>query len=372
MIRSQVTSVDVCGDILTSGLTAASAHNLPLTLCDGINRNTQIHLPDGTCWLLKEPRVDFRTGELTSGVDREGWFYEQVWRGGPVEHLRTFIPELIHYNAEHHFLILRYLKGWETLYDYHQRTGRYPTSVARRIAELLASVHWDSYVHPEKYIELRSRGAGRPISLLGTRITPEQMAEFPEDGIKLVTLVQRYPEMSISLETIKDAWHPTCLIHKDIKQNNFMKPVGPVGAKGPSLILVDWEFWDWGDPAWDVGAALGGYLMGWLSSLNMSKGRSIEEWFATAELPFDQVQPAVNALWARYVDLCGPILRQRRGFSKLVIQYAGLFLLIRTVVALMAQGYLSVRSLCELQVAKNLLVQPEKHAGTLLGGDSSL
>jgi len=365
--QPELALTEIQEDLLSRGRIAALAHNLALTPHDQLNRNTQIWFSDGSCWLLKEPEIDFRTGKLRCGVAREGWFYGRVWSSELVKHLQVCIPELIHYDEEQQFLFLKYLEGYETLQDYHRRIGRYPINIAWRVAETLALIHFDSFAYSDKYSDFRSRSEHEAMNVPGMRITPEILAGLPDDGVNLVKMMQSYPEMVVSIQRLRDNWQPLCLVHKDIKWDNLLIPLQPSARRKSGLVLIDWESWDWGDPAWDVGAALGGYVKVWLSSLDWSRNRPLEELFATAKVPLERVQPAMHALWARYKSLCKCFLQQRPHFHLLVIQYAGIFLMTRLWATLMEQRYLSVANLYILPVAKNLLIHPEQYVHTILG-----
>lgn len=120
----QANTLNVYDHIIEHGPTAEITSFLSLTDCGGTNASTRIDFGNGTYWFYKQPQVDFRTGAFSMRVDREGWFYERVYRRASIKHLRAFVPDFIHYSRKNHALILRYLE-WETLLAYYRRIGRY-------------------------------------------------------------------------------------------------------------------------------------------------------------------------------------------------------------------------------------------------------
>ena len=67
------------------------------------------------------------------------------------------------------------------------------------------------------------------------------------------------------LKASRAGWAPSCLVHADVKWDNCLVDDS---AGAPTVRLIDWEMAGWGDPAWDVAAALAQ-----LSSLTCATGR---------------------------------------------------------------------------------------------------
>jgi aminoglycoside phosphotransferase (APT) family kinase protein len=69
----------------------------------------------------------------------------------------------------------------------------------------------------------------------------------------LAATVGRDPVLAPVLQRAARSWAPSCLVHGDVKWDNCLvhRDTTP-----PTVQLVDWELAGWGDPAWDLAAAL--------------------------------------------------------------------------------------------------------------------
>jgi thiamine kinase-like enzyme len=65
--------------------------------------------------------------------------------------------------------------------------------------------------------------------------------------------------------------------------------------------LVDWELADFGDPSWDAGSVLQGFLTSWISSIQAPPDGASD----FARLPLARLRPAIRAFWHAYVEALG-------------------------------------------------------------------
>ena len=115
------------------------------------------------------------------------------------------------------------------------------------------------------------------------------------DGTKqCVAAMRQQPEIVSGLAAMQAGWQQTCLIHGDIKWDNFLTT-----EEGDTLKLIDWELADIGDPSWDVAGVLAAYLQTWIFAQSgvpvvaqgpaqLSSGRLEDIW------------PALNSFWHQY------------------------------------------------------------------------
>lgn len=124
--------------------------------------------------------------------------------------------------------------------------------------------------------------------------SPSLLAELSPANYQTLQILQQQGEISRQLDTLRDAWKPTTLIHNDVKADNVLVLTGSL----PKVRLVDWELVQIGDPAWDVAGVLQDAVMMWVQS--MTPASTPEEMAPSARLPWPERQLAVKAFWRHY------------------------------------------------------------------------
>lgn len=330
-----------------------------------LNSNFIVSIEGIEALIVKQPR-----SLLNDALIREAQFHAWLKSRDDYNSLRRYVPEFVFFDSGNQVLVAKYLIDYEDLEHYHQRIARYSRRIARNIAELIATFHFDSYDNPDRYVKLRNSIGSKPFYPFGIYVTPEQLSYLPLEGKQLLQLIQEDDEFVTSIDRAQRSWVSSCLIHKDLKMNNILKPVRFNNLSDSNLILTDWELCEWGDPAWDVASIIGSYLQCWLSSLKASADSPIDVWFTKATLPLQKVKPAIDVFWCHYNSICGPMLKQRPEFPTVTMQYTGLFLVEKARSVLQWLGCLTAKSLAYLRVANNLITEPEIAAALLLGVDS--
>jgi hypothetical protein len=322
-----------------------------------------VELDDDSRLFVKQARLAPQGGLLAEVANEAAvlqWAHGSP-SGAPI---RPFIPEPVFFDPAEQVLVTEYLHPYQSLMDHYRRRAVFGHGWARALAGRLARIH---AVRP---VDGTTGGDGGPIRLIEQapflawdRVTPEQVASQPEAFTEFVELVQNTDGLTASLHALRGAWQPRCLIHADAKSDNIMiRPRSMPG--GASLRFVDWELAGWGDPAWDAGTVIGDYLHYWLASIRPTADGTLQDWLAGARIPFDRVRGALPAFWDAYTRQgalapAGPDVARTVG-------YAGVFLLDRALASAVMLGSLPSSALCSLQVAKQLIRDPESAAGRLL------
>jgi hypothetical protein len=163
-------------------------------------------------------------------------------------------------------------------------------------------------------------------------------------GMLAIRMIQNIEGYSALLDEAATRWTPTCLVHGDMRFDNCVL----AGAGGPgrdaTLKLVDWELAQWGDPCWDAGAVLGGY---------MYLGR----------FKFIDMQRAAGAFWTAY--------RIRMGAShdislRRAMQFAAAHMIETMIEELQPSAVLTGRAVSLAQLAHNVLADPDAAADHFL------
>ncbi|HJV08641.1 MAG TPA: phosphotransferase, partial [Acidimicrobiales bacterium] len=89
-----------------------------------------------------------------------------------------------------------------------------------------------------------------------TVATPDEppfVAQYPA-LTRMARAVADEPGLRRRLAELRDGWRLRGVIHGDVRWDNAL-------VVGDRVVLVDWEFADWGDPAWDVAGAVADALV---------------------------------------------------------------------------------------------------------------
>lgn len=353
------------------------------------NFNLLVNLPNRGKLLVKQERVN-TTGKMAGEFSREWRFHQSIARFSELNHLRSLVSEVRHFNEVDSIIVFNYLDNYSDLADFYRKNKSFPTEIAGAIGATLASIHQATFKHHayEDFFaqNCRDRFLDRPayLTLALDRLSPEIFGQIPADAIKFFVLYQRYSSLGNAISELIATAKPTCLIHNDLKLNNILldRDWKQVSDKIPSLSnnlhdkngairFIDWERSTWGDPAYDLGSAIASYLSIWLSSLVVSKSMEIEESLRLAAIPLEQLQPSVAALTETYIDRFPKIIEHHPDFLKRIIQFAGLALIEQIQASIQYQKSFSNAGICTLQVAKSLLCRPEQSIPTIFGESAS-
>jgi hypothetical protein len=343
------------------------------------NFNLLLNLPQERKLLVKQEPRD-RDG-TTAGEFLREWRIQEFLRQFPeLAYIRTWLPEVLHFDADNSIIVVNYLADYQDLADFYAKKNDFPTSIATSIGAILATIHRATMEHQE-YREFFQQDRSNtttdsaPNLKLGLeRISPEVFGQVPDDGLKFFALYQRYDSLGKAIAELSQAYRPCCLTHNDLKLNNILLPLdwaqmASTAVQPPSipLRLIDWERSTWGDPAFDLGSLMTSYLVMWLGSLVVSKSIGIEEALRLAMTPLELLQPSLAALTNAYFTHFPEILEYRPDFLQRVMQFSGLGL-IRVIQSILEyQKSFENTGICMLQVAKTLLCRPEPSIQTIFG-----
>jgi Phosphotransferase enzyme family len=182
-------------------------------------------------------------------------------------------------------------------------------------------------------------------------------------GMLAIRMIQNIEGYSALLDEAATRWTPTCLVHGDMRFDNCVL----AGAGGPgrdaTLKLVDWELAQWGDPCWDAGAVLGGYMSAWLLSFPISGETPLETVSHLGRFKFIDMQRAAGAFWTAY--------RIRMGAShdislRRAMQFAAAHMIETMIEELQPSAVLTGRAVSLAQLAHNVLADPDAAADHFL------
>ncbi|MBD2569031.1 phosphotransferase [Anabaena lutea] len=378
-----LSSQNVFNYLISQGLCTQQEQSLSkIELKSAKNFNLLVSLPDGRQLLVKQERLN-REGK-TRGEFFDEWQVHNFCRTFPeISHLRSYLSEAIHFDAENSIIVFNYLNDYRDLSEFYTQENLFSTDISRSIGATLASIHRLTLNHQDyrDFFQKTENTTNITTSNLSgelNRITPEVFGMVPADGLKFFTLYQRYDNLGKAIANLSAAFTPCCLTHNDLKLNNILISLNwetIIDHQSPlsdSIIrLIDWERATWGDPASDLGAIIASYLQIWLHSMVTSKTIPIEESLRLAAIPLQLLQPSLTSLVTAYLANFPEIIELRPDFLPLVVQFCG-FSLIRSIQAqLQHERTFGNSGICILQVAKSLLCRPQPSIITIFGMEIS-
>ena len=332
------------------------------------NFNLIVSFTNNQHYLVKQERFD--GDDNTSGTLKYEWILQQFLANFPqLNSIQALIAPVINFEPESSILVVKYLPEYISLDRYYHRLGDYPPGIAATLGINLAQIHRLTF-QQQKYLDfLRSSSShfsSIPNFTAGlTKINPEIFAHIGSNGIKFFKLYQRFPRLHQAVVQLQNSYQSTCLTHNDPKFSNYL--IEDKLTSSPKIKLIDWEFMDWGDPAYDLGILISKYLELWLNSLPINSDTDLSLSLSLAACPLEKVQPSLIDLLQNYLITFPTIKSTRPDFVHRVLQFAGLALIKQLQHRVECHLPFGNRDVCTLQVAKSLLCNPEKSIQTIFG-----
>jgi hypothetical protein len=355
------------------------------------NFNLLLSWVDGHKMLVKQERRD-REGK-TAGEFFSEWrvrdFIDRFsGKSSELGDIRSLLSEVLHFNNEDSILVFNYLTDYADLSEFYAKANFFPIAIATEIGTSLAKIHratfnraeYQDFFSSKKEKEIGEASLNPILNLGLDRIEPEIFGVIPTDGIKFLTLYQRYDSLGKAISDLVVSSQPCCLTHNDLKLNNILlhhnwedilagsdRANQPKNSNDSCIRLIDWERSNWGDPAFDLGTLIASYLQIWLSSLVISKTISIDESLRMATIPLDLLQPSLASIARSYFAAFSEIIDRKPDFLMRVVQFAGFGLIGQIQAMLQYQKSFGNTGICMLQVAKSLLTRPQQSIDTIFG-----
>ncbi|AFZ59465.1 phosphotransferase [Anabaena cylindrica FACHB-243] len=358
------------------------------TLPPAKNFNLLIKLPNERKFLVKQECHAFN-GRVANELINEWKFYQLQQHLDIFNSLKPSVIPVVNFDEANSIIIYEYLDKYSDLIKVYHQEKVFPSAIAASVGKILATLHRTTFNQPdcqdflakfsEEKIHFEFSNPAKNLEKGISRISPEIFGMVPPECLKFFILYQRYNSLAEAVTELKDAWHPCCLTHNDLKLNNILidrdgerqlrLPKASLSEEldAGMMRLIDWERCAWGDPAFDLGTIIASYLQIWLSSLVVASSIQIEESLRLAETPLELLQSSILALTKAYLRNFPMILEYRPDFLKRVIQFAGLGLIHQIESIMQYQKLFGNTGICMLQVAKTLLCRPEESIYTVFG-----
>lgn len=270
------------------------------------------------------------------------------------------LPRLIAYDPGRRLLVLELVEGGsiaETL------DGHGPPTVvpAAALGHVLARLHETGL----DLLEPDQLPSAPPWVLDIHRPNLAWFQTSSEAGLLLRTEIQQRPDLAGALEELRTEWTPRALIHADLKLQHVI--VRQHAEEEMLIAIVDWEMTQAGDPAWDAGTVLAGYLGLWLRSIPLAAGQPAGNLIDQSSIPLERLQQAIGAFWRSYAASAGLNPRQQRDMLFLAAHYAAASLIQDMTGRLQEMNVSPNRIALILDVSESLLLNPGEALDALAG-----
>ncbi|MDH3525268.1 MAG: aminoglycoside phosphotransferase family protein [Acidobacteriota bacterium] len=249
----------------------------------------------------------------------------------------------------------------------HHPAANLPVAVPRALGGALGTLHRVFRDPPLRAaLPFDERQATAPSYFDLHRPHPTMLRDASPARLELARCLQAESAIPAGLEAARSAWRLDTVIHGDIRSDNVLLRAEPASEAG-RLLLVDWEFVQIGDPAWDLAAALEDHLRFWLASMSQHPDLDASRRVATAAYPLETLHPLFASLWLGYREAAELHPSTAAELLRRAVLYSGARLVQTAWEHCRHLELLSSLSVLLVQVAANLLSSPERAQRELYG-----
>jgi Phosphotransferase enzyme family len=350
--------------LLRRGITSpADIVNGDLRILDSSRRNCNLVVRTGRdhSFLLKQGYNEHNADT----VGHEARIY-RFFADLPGSHpLRRFLPTFHDYDAQAGVLALEVLPEAVSLRQSADKRRSCPVRPARELGRALAALHGCDVTSLRADPDVSLPG-NPPWELLICRPTLGTYRQSSGAGLQGLRLMQRFDRLQAALDELFDTWEPDALVHNDLRWDNCVRHRRRPGDRS-DLKLIDWEFADLGEAAYDVGTVFAEYLSFWLRWVPMSNTSQPGDHLASAAVPLDRIQPSIRAFWESYVDYARLAPPAAGRLLLRAVRFCGVRLIHTAYEQLMGISELSTHAVALLQLADNVLDRPAEASRHVLG-----
>lgn len=342
--------------------------SLRITGAAGRNRTFKITGPGGACLFLKQN--EGTALDVSSPLHSEALF-NRYCRGEPsLARLADFLPGLVDVDLDQGVVVfdgIADVTGWATLLE-----SRGPQDLAPRAAWATGFAFGTLHRLSRQVLQ---GGEGPdwlprqvPWAMRAHRPGVQLLADLNPAALEVLRILQADATFRDRLDPLHRHWRPEVIIHGDVRFDNILVRVTQAGDRGEvELWIVDWELVQIGDPAWDLAGALQDLLAYWVASMPLSSDVSVEEVIVRAGIPLAALRPTLRELWSGYREGAGVGPVEAEALLSRAVAFSAARLVQSAFEGAITSGHLPVRSVLLLQLAANVLAEPERARIELYG-----
>ena len=265
------------------------------------NRNILVMRKNNTSFLLKQPNQNNRYSSIP--MKREALLYALVQNDKDFLSLVDIIPHIIDFDEERIILVTEFVKGYSwNEYMYSSNDLSIDKEAVSLLGKVLGTYHHAFELTSNQKFDFLPKTISFEQFLIHPG--PEIFTNLSQANMKLLKIIQNHQSIGDLLEGILSSWKPQTLVHGDMKFDNIIISSG-LDRDNKSinkLLIIDWEFANIGDPAWDIGSIFQEFMKAWLSLLPMTGILSAEHLIKISSESFRNMQKLLRVFWYSYCD----------------------------------------------------------------------
>lgn len=340
-----------------------------------------IHLPSGQQLFVKQNH--HHSDNKKNNIINCEWRLHKFLQSLPnLAQTYSLLLEILHFDNINSILVYKESDNYIDLESYYKKNKNFPIAIAELVGITLANLHRETLncqnccdFLNEKAVDGKCYYQFPHPSHLLDRLKPEILTqEYPPEGNIFMSFYHNSESLQSTVTELVVTHNHYCLTHNGYELNNILIPQSGEGILSKIersderiIRLINWDKCSWGDPAFDVGTAIAGYLLLWLESLIIHPAIKLEESLKLAIIPLEAVQPSVVTLTSSYISSFPKVLEEFPDFLSRVVQFTGLALLYKIIARIQSFEGFDHKQICILQLAKRLLCQPEESFSSIFG-----
>ena len=347
------------------GLLAASVPldgRLEIQDRSGRNRSFQVEYGDGDGCFVKQGGLGVSPGGRHPEREAACFQLAPDW-----PELRAVLPALKWRDASGRTLVMELIPGDNLLRRQSARKA-FVVEYAASLGDALGALSASASGRREQLDGNTVFPAAMPWILHGNWSERQLKHGSPSGGQASVAgIVREYPE--VLDETAKTArlWTANALLHGDMKLENCLRRPGL--AAGDAVVIVDWEFADFGDALWDAGGVIQSWFNQWLHSVKPTDAEeSLAEAVRSSELPMDSMRAAIGSFWVAYAKANGWDGDEEARALEKALRFAGARLMQTAYEWAGGRRSLTWHAVRQVQAGVNLMARPAESATQIMGG----
>jgi hypothetical protein len=204
--------------------------------------------------------------------------------------------------------------------------------------------------------------------ILTKNLEPKHLKFIPTQSWRFIGLYQTTGNIKKIVENLIANQKKYCLVHNNLKFKKILISSELNNKAEKNLVKVkflDWNDYNWGDPANDLGKIIGGYFLIWLNSMVAHSTIEAKVSIQTATISLDTILGAISSLVKAYISIIPHIFEQDSDFLVRSMRFAGIEIICQLLEDFSFQHEKAVRyQMIYFHIATQLLNKPEKFIST--------